>query len=128
MSYYYTNNIFEYLLGRNMEGKSGELGNLISREILPFGGKFATWREISVNEIKKYIRNGGKFGYTEGKYLTIFPGNVAFFPAVGRKNKYLETKLFIVYLFICEQSNEINIKSKLVALCVECSQNNVAIS
>ena len=63
-------------------GKKWGIGESHSREILPFGGKFATWREILVNEIKKYIRNGGKFGYTEGKYLTIFPGNVAFFPAV----------------------------------------------
>ena len=38
--------------------------------------------EILVNKIKKYIKNGGKFFHSEGKFYTIFPGNVAFFPAV----------------------------------------------
>ena len=63
-------------------GKSGELGNLIPGKFCHLEGNFVTWREILVNEIKKYIRNGGKFCYTEGKFWTIFPGNVAFFPAV----------------------------------------------
>ena len=49
---------------------------------ISFPGNFAIWREILVSKIKKYIRNGGNFGDTEGKFWSVFPGNVAFFPAV----------------------------------------------
>ena len=57
-----------------MVGKSGDLGISLLEN-------FAIWREILVNDIKKYIRNGGKFG-SVGKFWTIFPGNIAFIPAV----------------------------------------------
>ena len=66
----------------NHGGKKWGIGESHSQEIYLLVGNSATWREILVNEIKKYVKNGGKFGYTEGKFWTIFPGNVAFFPAV----------------------------------------------
>ena len=57
-----------------MPRKSVESGNLIL-------GKLCHWREILVGKKKKYKKKWWVFCHTEGKFWTIFHGNVAFFPA-----------------------------------------------